>query len=120
MSKHKAFTPGTYVPGYRVHRNPDGSVMLNTTPGPDFGKPVVTYAKPIAHLLHFANAAARRRTCAAIGCSPTDDEAIRLGVPVHARPRDLVKVPLLRGLPCRLANEIRADMRRKAAGKKVV
>ena len=111
MSRHKAFVPGTFVPGYRAHKNADGTLMLHTS-GPDVGKQIITRATLVGALLHFANAAARKRVCAKIVCTLTDDKAILAGVQEHAKPRDLVRVGLYRGLSCRLANEIRADMRR--------
>lgn len=115
MSRHKAFLPSTYVPGYKVHRDKQGAVLLHTDPSrPELlGKPMITLAAPIGHGLHFKNHAARLRVAARIGCKPTDDAALIAGLKEHSTPKDLVKVPVYRGFPCAFANHVRASHRRE-------
>lgn len=107
----KNFEPGTYVPGANaVRHEKTGNVLFDTK-----GVAMWTRAKPGAIIMHFRNAAAKTRTLAAMvkaGVDPRAIEKAGLDLTSYAKPGDLRKVPVYRGLECRLANKIRAMMRK--------
>jgi hypothetical protein len=117
MSKFKRFLPATVIPGSRMkvdkHGAPEISdVTIKERPGSPLsiikkGSPIFIMPKPAGFALHFRNEAAKRRTVAHMAsqgiAGPAD---IR-----YAAPKDIVHVPLWRGLDARLANNIRGMIR---------
>lgn len=86
------FQEETYVIGSRMVR---GQTQSNGMPGPKKW----LYGKPESQVIHFTSAAARKR------CG---------GQYKNAKPGDVTVVDVYRGCGMRLANEIRADVRREA------
>lgn len=108
MSKHKMAVPGTYVVGSSLKVNHLGQPViglempLRTADGtlvghkPPRREPMWNRGKILGYVSHFKNAAAKRRAG---------------GDPAKALPRELVQVPIYRGMPASLANDLRAGQR---------
>jgi hypothetical protein len=98
-----------YVPGSRR--------MLDEKNLPKFdeaGRPLWIKPKPIAHVLHFKSAAGKLRARATFNAKNAEGTAVMAveNLIVYADPKDVVRVPLYRGFDARLANQLRADIRR--------
>jgi hypothetical protein len=132
----KAFEKGTYVPGAYVIVDKLGQPViaeeaeqLNAAGKPASGhNGVLTVqrkgetlwqrARTSSHVIHFASAAGKLRALANMTAQGKTLAGIKkAGLPLaaFAEPKDLKMVPVYRGLECRLANRLRAAMRRQEA-----
>lgn len=123
--------PQTYVLNSSPMIGADGKQVigipqpLKTAAGKPVGsnvilaRPLFNVPKPLGEVVHWRNAAARRRWNGDFKAAYNDKEGYKeKGCTIYGK-ADLVVVPLYRGIPMRLANEYRADnlreQRRKAA-----
>jgi hypothetical protein len=107
VSKRKAFEPGTTVPGGRPVLDKLGQQMFDRK-----GRPAWYHAKPLTTVLHFRNAAGKRRAVEKAKALGVAFAHVNELIPL-AEPRDLTRVPLYRGFSARFANEVRAKIRAK-------
>lgn len=119
MSTRKMFLPSTVIPGSRPRLDRKGQpVIAEQTIKERPGSPLSIQRKgevefirpqPAGFALHFRNAAAKLRTAAHMASQGISGPAdIK-----YAAPKDIVRVPLYRGLSARFANEVRGMMRRQ-------
>lgn len=134
MSRHKTFLPGTFVVGSKMQTDTvDGRVVpkigiptpLMTAAGKPVGtkpiRPNVLFdgGKVLGSVVHWRSEAARRRWNGDPKAAYADKTGIKVGKVIHYGKSDLVVVPVMRGVPARLANELRADhVRRQTAERK--
>lgn len=107
MSKRKAMVPSVFIPGARRVLDKLGKPVTDNR-----GRPIWQKAKPVEHTLHFKNEAAKRRAMQAAAERGTTVTCPEEAIPL-ANTRDLIKVPLYRGIESELANHIRYCMREK-------
>jgi hypothetical protein len=135
----KAYENGTYVPGAYVMQDKLGAPLIaerteklnragqqasyredgfsidGVLTVQRAGEPLWQRARPTSRLVHFAKEAGKRRALAnmrAQGKTLADLKKAGLPLAAFADPKDIKMVPLYRGLNARLANLIRANMRR--------
>jgi hypothetical protein len=114
--------PSTVIPGARFVRGDRGEIVyadaaVKERAGSPLsiqkrGDAIQFMPKPTAKVLHFRSAAAKLR---ALENQRKQCPGVEVKVPDirYADPKDIVRVPVYAGLSARLANEMRAGIRRR-------